>query len=396
MASLLLDKKKNRWRVNYLDARGKRCRRFFQMKITAQDFLKIVLEREERIRHRLGWLDSISYLDGLDLYKKEHLDLKSKTHSIKTFRRLRNLQKFFTSKPLCDVLPMDIDFIIRARLNEGLANKTVNEERSALGGLFKWAVKRRFAVENPVLGTDSLPKVPRSVRRAYTKEEVGKLLLYACPCCQISLAVLANTGIRLGELDHLKKDDFDLERKALFITHTEATPVKGKQSRVIPLNDALVELIASAPEGKVLRIHRKTFEVHFQAIRERAGVLDAIPHGFRHTFTSHLVESGLDLGKIQRITGHQDIKTLQKYLHSTGSDLSPFRNLVQFAVPYGCPEVTTKQTNWGEVRLYGRNEKLEKGLEDQEIGKKLGSSAIWPKSPLKCAGRDSNPHRLPY
>ena len=237
------------------------------------------------------------------------------------------------------------------------------------------------------------PKAPRSIRRAYTNEEVARLLLHSCACCRPSLAVLANTGIRLGELDYLTKDDFDLERKVLFITHSEATPIKGKQSRVVPLNDALVELVLSLPEGKILKIHRKTFEEHFQKIRERAGVLDAIPHGFRHTFTSHLVESGLDLGKIQRITGHQDIKTLQKYLHSTGSDLSPFRNLVQFAVPSGCPEVTTKRTKWGETKVYGQNEKIEKMLEDQIARKNLGSSTTWSKSPQICAGRDSNPRR---
>lgn len=396
MASLAVDKKKNRWRVNYLDARGKRSRRFFQMKITAQDFLKIVSEREERIRNRLGWIDNISYLEALDLYKKEYLSLKSKTHHLKTFRRLRHIEKYFSGKPLCDVFPTDIDFVMRERLSEGLANKTVNEERSALCGLFKWAIKRRFALENPVEGTDSLPKIPRSVRRSYTQEEVARLFLHACPCCRPAFAILANTGIRFGELNHLTKDDFDLERKILFITHSEATPVKGKQSRVIPLNDAIVELVSSLPDGKILKIHPSTFGEHFRLIRDRALVPDAIPHGFRHTFTSHLVESGLDLGKIQRITGHQDIKTLQKYLHSTGSDLSPFRNLVQFSVPSGCPDTTIRRTNWGEVRVHGQNEKTRQMLEDQELAKKRGLSTTWPKNPQMCARRDSNPHGLPH
>src|SRR5262249_35961850 len=80
-------------------------------------------------------------------------------------------------------------------------------------------------------------------------------------------------------------------------------------------------------------------------------------HGLRHTFTSHLIESGVDLGKAQRITGHKDIKTLQKYLHSTGSDLVAYRNAVQFAVPSGCPEIKSKRTKIGEVKLYGQNEK---------------------------------------
>lgn len=359
MAALSFDEKKKRWRVNFLDATGRRRRRFFQMKDNTRDFFRIAENREERIRNRLGWIEAIAYEDSLNLYRAEYLRLKSESHCEITYDRLFYLKSHFSGKPLCDVTSETINQIMRIRLDKGLSNKTVNEDRSALRGLFKWAMKRGFAAENPVDGVDALPKLPRTVRRAFTVEEISRLLFNACLCCFPTIAVLSNTGIRLGELDHLTTEDFDLERKVLFVTHSEKTPVKGKQSRIIPLNDTLIELISKLPEGKILKIPRSTFEKHFRRVRERAKVFDAIPHGLRHSYTSHLVESGLDLGRVQRMTGHQDIKTLQKYLHSTGSDLIPFRNAVQFAVPAGCPEVTSKRTKWGEMTCYGQNEKAE-------------------------------------
>ena len=128
----------------------------------------------------------------------------------------------------------------------------------------------------------------------------------------------------------------------------------------IKFDDSSVSLFKIEHTDKpILKIPRSSFQKHFRRVRERAKVFDAIPHGLRHSFTSHLVESGLDLGRVQRITGHQDIKTLQKYLHSTGSDLVPFRNAVQFTVPSECPEVTPKRTKWGEVRVYGQSENAE-------------------------------------
>jgi len=357
MAKLALDKNKKRWRVTFFDARGKRRRKFFHLRPNAQDFLRIVGDREERVKNRLGWIDAISYGDALPLYEGEYLRFKSQSHLIKTHNRLAHLKSYFKGKPICDVTHHDISDLITSRLNEGLSNKTANEDRLAIRGLFKWAIKRGFASENPVDFVDALPKLPRSIRRSYTIEEVQKLLLHACSCCRSSLTILANTGMRLGELEHLNKEDFDLERKVLFITHSEKTFVKGRQSRVVPLNDTVIEIIKKLPEGKIHNLPRTTFSDHFREIRKRAKIFDAIPHGFRHTYTSHLVESGMDLGKIQRITGHQDIKTLQKYLHSTGSDLVQFRNTVQFAVPSGCHETTFKRTNWGEMKVYGRTEK---------------------------------------
>jgi integrase/recombinase XerD len=382
MAGLWHDKNKNRWRVSFLAASGERLRKFFKLKINAQDYLRVVEDREERLKHRLGWIEPITYADALPLYKAEYLNLKSKSHSHKAYQKLGHLSSYFKPSPICEVTPNDIDFIIRALVKKELSNKTINDYRSLLRGLFRWACKKGFAVENPVDQTDALPKLPRSFRRAYTVEEIQSLMAHVCPCCMAAVVVLANTGVRLGELEHLTTDDFDLERKVLFISHTEATPIKGRKSRIIPLNDVLIKLIQGCPEGKILQIPRKTFETHFRHTRDRAKIKDAIPHGLRHSFTSHLIESGLDLGKVQRITGHQHISTLQKYLHSTGSDLIEYRNNIQFEVPVRCPTPTSIRTKRGEM-----------GLPEQD-GNEIFQQLRKIKELQMCRGGESNPHAL--
>lgn len=367
MGKLSYDKTKKRYRVSYYDARGRRTRRFFLLKENAKDFLRHVENREERLKRGLGFIDAVSFEDAVEGYKEEYLRLKSPSHCLKTWRRLIFLKDHFEGKPLCDITELDINRLIRARKDEGLSHKTINEDRSAIRGLLSWACKRGLAAENPVDQVDALPKLPRTIRRAFTHDEVNRLLLHACECCRPALAILANTGIRLGELDYLTTENFDLGKQLLTIKHSEQTPVKGKRSRVVPLNDTLLRLLESLPEGKILRMPRSTFEKHFHRIRTRAKVLDAHPHGLRHTFVSHMVEAGVDLGKIQRITGHQDIKTLQKYLHSTGTDLQPIRNAVEFAVPKWCPKSEIVRTKWGEVRLHALIEEFPEGMKKPDL-----------------------------
>ncbi len=364
------DKKKKRkspWQVDFRDGQGKRRRKFFSYREDALDFFRMAQIREERSKNRLSWVTPVSYETALIKYREEHLELKSKTHCHKTFNRLTFLSDYFDRQALMDISTFDIQKTLKERLKSGKSNKTVNEDRSALRGLFRWAKRRGFAEENPVDEVEGLPKLPRTIRRAYKKEEIESILLHACSCCFPAIAILANTGIRLGELENLCKDDFDLERQVLFITHLESTPVKGKQSRIIFLNDMLMNLVPNLARGKVLKIPRSTFEKHFRKIRIQANVPDAIPHGFRHSYTSHLIESGMDLGKVQRIIGHSDIKTLQKYLHSTGSDLMPYRNSVQFLVPSQCHEASKKRTNWDKMDFDGQSEKYSNLLENNDL-----------------------------
>ncbi len=356
MAGLWYDKKKTRWIVSFKNAQGKQSRKFFSVKTDAHDFLGFAKSREERLRNNLECIDAVPFEEALPLYRAEYLSMQSQTHQRRAYDRLRYLIPSFKNKPLCEIDSRNIENLKRERLAKGLANKTVNEDLTTLSSFFKWAMKRNLAVENPVQEVDFLPKLPRSTRRAYTKDEIERILLNACPCCLPAIAILANTGCRLGELEHLKKEDFDVDNLILRIRHTENTPVKGKENRVVPLNDSLVEVLKTLPDGPILSVARKTFEKHFKEIRTMARVPDAIPHGLRHTYVSHLVASGMDLVSVMRISGHKDIETLQKYLHSTGIDLVPERNRVQFAVRIRCYNLTPIRTKQDKTGQNGQNE----------------------------------------
>lgn len=77
----------------------------------------------------------------------------------------------------------------------------------------------------------------------------------------------------------------------------------------------------------------------------------------------------------------QFYKTLQKYLHSTGSDLNPYRNLVQFSVPSRCPEPTFIRTKQDETEPNGHSEmSRNQVVKDYQVIKKMEAGGIAPPS----------------
>ena len=56
--------------------------------------------------------------------------------------------------------------------------------------------------------------------------------------------------------------------------------------------------------------------------KERAGIMKpGSIHALRHSFATHLVDRGTDVTIIQKIMGHNDIKTTMRYLHTSNKDL---------------------------------------------------------------------------
>ncbi len=137
------------------------------------------------------------------------------------------------------------------------------------------------------------------------------------------LMTLYSTGIRRAELVHLKVGDVDSQRMVIHIHEG-----KGRKDRDVPLSAKLLETLreywrcvkprnylfpgqsADAP----LTTKAVWFACHTAV--KRAGIQKRIsPHSLRHSYATHLLESGADLRTIQLLLGHADIKHTLVYLH---------------------------------------------------------------------------------
>lgn len=159
-------------------------------------------------------------------------------------------------------------------------------------------------------------------RRERDYEEFPPYGLYTDHVTPIVLLAL-NTGLRRGELLHLRWRDVDLERRVLTVRGEDA---KTGQTRHVPLNSEAVLVItawrptkfdpdgyvfASSQESQPLVAIRKTWIAVL-----KIAVVDGFRfHDLRHTFASKLVMAGIDLNTVRELLGHKSIAMTLRYAH---------------------------------------------------------------------------------
>jgi integrase len=127
-----------------------------------------------------------------------------------------------------------------------------------------------------------------------------------------------NTGMRRGELLHLRWDDLD--NNALTVRGSGS---KNQQTRVIPLNGEAGEVLRFWTSdsdwifpGK-LESALTTIKRSWTGLRDRANLPDVRFHDLRHTFATRLLQRGVDIKTVSSLLGHQDIAVTARYLHAT-------------------------------------------------------------------------------
>lgn len=174
------------------------------------------------------------------------------------------------------------------------------------------------------------PKKPRTLPKMLSKKEVRRL--FATVKNQkhsIALQLCYGMGLRVSEVVNLKIKDIDSSRMQVGIRGA-----KGKKDRYVPLPKSLLPQLreyykAYRPkeyllEGQYGGAYSKSSVQHiFKKAMRHAGIHKEIGiHGLRHSYATHLLESGADVRFIQELLGHHSIKTTQVYTNVTQASLS--------------------------------------------------------------------------
>jgi integrase/recombinase XerD len=135
------------------------------------------------------------------------------------------------------------------------------------------------------------------------------------------LTLMYSAGLRVGEVVKLKVDDIDSDRNVIHIRGG-----KGRKDRYSLLSTVALEVLRMyvrlyrpqewlfPGERKGRHITIRTVQKVVEQTRERAGIRKAFSsHTLRHSFATHLLESGTDLRYIQELLGHKSSKTTEVY-----------------------------------------------------------------------------------
>ena len=140
--------------------------------------------------------------------------------------------------------------------------------------------------------------------------------------------LLLGTGMRIGELCHLKLSSLDLDNQTIRILG------KGEKERIVYLvSDIVVDAIKAylkirTSHSEFIFINWNNSRMREESIRriivsigERTVHRRITPHMFRHTFATMLLESNVDISYIQELLGHSSIRTTQIYLHLSNTSI---------------------------------------------------------------------------
>ena len=203
---------------------------------------------------------------------------------------------------------------------------------SALRSLFKYLMREGVVDKNParVVAT---PKREKQLPSVMQPADVALLLEQPDATTPLGardlawLELMYASGLRISELVGIDLDNIELHARLVKVLG------KGKKERIVPFGrKAEAALRAYLPiraglvkdsdesalfvnyrgERITTRSVRRLFETYLRAASMRAGIS---PHTMRHSFATHLLNSGADLRAIQELLGHASLSTTQKYTH---------------------------------------------------------------------------------
>ena len=202
---------------------------------------------------------------------------------------------------------------------------TMRRELSVISHAIETAQKEwgYYLSRNPVSGIRKPPEPKGRNRRLEGDEE--KRLIKSCTATTrhwlLPLVRLAiETGMRRGELFSLEWQHVHLHLAWLHLVDT-----KNGEARDIPLSSAARKILRGIPRdisGDVFPIHIDAFKSQWTKAVRRAGINNLRFHDLRHEATSRFFEKGLNIMEVAAITGHKDLRMLQRYTHLKVEDLA--------------------------------------------------------------------------
>lgn len=225
--------------------------------------------------------------------------------------------------------------IIRGYLST-LFNKnnpaSVARKLASLRSFFKYFVKHDVISSNPAKDVAS-PKVPKRLPKFLTVDEVNILLQSPTAAGVLSLRdkammeVMYSSGLRVSELVGLDLENINLSEGVVKVLG------KGRKERIVPIGskaqtalahylEKRAELLQNSQSKAVFlnrqgdRITPRSVERMVQKYLAGSGIQKEVtPHVLRHSFATHMLNSGADLRGIQELLGHTNLSTTQKYTH---------------------------------------------------------------------------------
>lgn len=212
----------------------------------------------------------------------------------------------------------------KAKLDKPLMPATINRELTFLSGLFRSLVRTGKLSKNPVTGVGKL-REENDQFHVVTDQEFRSYLMAASQPLRDVAVLMFETGMRPSEVFNLRKENIDFENGRIQIATGKTDAARRRLTMSDNARAVLVSrynkatgdlLFPGGKKGDQETPIIKLTNAHLAAIR-RAGLKAFRLYDLRHTFATHLTQSGVDLMTVKAILGHSRLEMVQRYSHPT-------------------------------------------------------------------------------
>ena len=261
-----------------------------------------------------------------------YLDLQkgASAHTLRAYKK--DLEEFseFVNKGPEEIEMIDVRGFVARQIKNGLSKTTAGRKLAAIRSFLKYLHREGYIKSNPAKLV-STPKAPKLLPKFLSVDETFSLIEqprgigFMRARDRAILELLYSSGLRVSEIAGLTMEDINTREGLVKVKG------KGKKERIVPVGSKAVDAIKSylvekmllKRRNKAVFLNRRGEKLSDRGIRRivvkyarQTGISGNIgPHTIRHTFASHLLQSGADLRVIQELLGHASLSTTQKYTH---------------------------------------------------------------------------------
>jgi len=232
----------------------------------------------------------------------------------------------FNKKNPQEVTEDDVKKYIGEKISEEFAPKSIVLIKAALKFYYDGILKKNIV-------NLETPKVARKLPTVLTRDEVRRLIDSAeNKKHKMMIKLLYSSGLRLNELISLKIGDLEFNENIGWVRSG-----KGGKDRIFILSSKMIDELKKFTNGRPSdgflfqgrngKLSSRAVQKVISNVSKKAGIQKSVHvHTLRHSFATHLLESGEDIRKIQELLGHSNLSTTQIYTHISTAELKKVKN----------------------------------------------------------------------
>ncbi|MBR8748597.1 Tyrosine recombinase XerC [Fusobacterium sp. DD29] len=267
-------------------------------------------------------LENESNIKLLDLFTAAKRIEGCSEKSLKYYKKAIEKMLIAIDKPIREIITEDLrNYMTRYQEENNTSKLTIDNMRRIFSSFFSWLEDEDYILKSPVRRIHKI-KSPTIIKETYTDESL-EIMRDSCGCLRdlALIDMLSSTGMRVGELVLLNKEDINFNERECIVFG------KGNKERIVYF-DARTKIHLSnylesrEDNEKALFVSiRKPYkrmtiggiEARLRNLGKRLNISKVHPHKFRRTLATIAIDKGMPIEQLQKLLGHQRIDTTLQY-----------------------------------------------------------------------------------